>query len=115
MGMFDSFYDESDREWQTKALACDLDVYRIGDRIGEGAHDWQLEVIGPCGHSRWPRWDCAHWVTIRGGRVAEVGVDRDPSLFAMAYSGGPAITRTTPAHDPAEVPAEVPGTAGGAL
>lgn len=86
MGMFDSFYDEHDNEWQTKAMDCNLDVYRIGDRLTEPPGDFQMEVIGgPREITEWA------WVTIRSGVVAEVGVDRDPSLVAIGYSGGPFI------------------------
>ena len=87
MGMFDSFYDQNGDEWQTKAMDCNLDVYDIGDRLTEPPGDFQMEVIGPCGNggSAWA------WVTIREGVVAEVGVERDPSLVAIGYGGGPFI------------------------
>lgn len=80
MGMFDSIYSPDGIEWQTKALACLLNRYEVGDEIEGPPIDYQMEVIG--GRNYWK------FVTIRNGRVAEVGVDRDLSLSVREYSSG---------------------------
>jgi hypothetical protein len=85
MGMFDSLYDQLGREWQTKALARSLNRYEIGDKVPGPPLDHQMEVIGD--HNVVPpyRWAFAN---IRGGRLAELPVDRDPSLPVRLYSSG---------------------------
>lgn len=95
MGMFDSFYDPSGVEWQTKALACRLDRFEIGDEVPGPPCDYQMEVIG--GRGQGFEWS---FVTIRDGRVAEIPAPRDPLLALREYSDGwkPAEKRSTYGH-----------------
>lgn len=83
MGMFDSIYDRAGAEWQTKAYACLLDRYRIGDSIGIIASDYQLAVLG--GRDGGTARDS--FATIRDGRLADVPVERDNTLPLMDYHG----------------------------
>lgn len=94
MGMFDSFYDEKKNEWQTKALACNLDVYRAGDEIpGAAPFDHQMMVLGGPFSKRY----VDSFATIRNGRLASVPIERDENLPLLDYCGGwltnPPVTR----------------------
>ena len=83
MGMFDSLYDAEGREWQTKALACLLTRYEIGDEIEGPPIDHQMQVLGD-GESNW----CWGYATIRGGRLVEINRGRDITLSLREYSSG---------------------------
>ena len=90
MGMFDSFIDAEGRGWQTKALACDLDRYEIGDPLSDVESlpiqgDMQIEAIT---NGRNPRGLTTGYAIVRDGRL--VGVQRapDPHLPLIAYFGG---------------------------
>lgn len=87
MGMFDSLYDQRDNEWQTKAYNCELDCYGLGDRLPPIVgvpDDYQVEVLGDGDRPREFRYAFA---TVRDGLLMAVGVDRDPSLPRVNYSG----------------------------
>jgi hypothetical protein len=88
MGMFDSFYDETGREWQTKAFDCGLDVWEIGDRFeSEGPQTFQVEVLGS-DYSKGSREDFRDsFATIRNGVVEAVDVPRDDTLPLIDYGG----------------------------
>lgn len=91
MGMFDSFIDEAGHEWQTKAFERNLDVWMIGDAVpGDGAESYQVEVVG--GGREDFRDSLA---TVRGGILASVDDERDPSLPLLAYYGGRVIEART--------------------
>ena len=83
MGMFDSLYDATGIEWQTKALNCELDRYRIGDRIGP-LFTYQAKVLGG------PRGEDSRYAyaTIRDGALVEVPAGRDETLPLLGYYGG---------------------------
>lgn len=88
MGMFDSFYDTDNSEWQTKAYHCVLAEYKIGDSITGDFPDsypatYQVEVLG--GTDDDPYQDSL--ATIRDGVVASINDPRDPSLPLLDYSG----------------------------
>jgi hypothetical protein len=87
MGMFDSFYDAEGLEWQSKALACLLNRYDIGDDVPGPPIDYQMELIGGYDEARPDR---CYWVfaTIRDGRLADLPCDRDTALPVLAYSSG---------------------------
>lgn len=84
--MFDSLYSQDGSEWQTKALECNLDVFRIGDEIpGQPPlPDYQMEVIGgkDFEQSRWA------YANIKHGQLTEVPVPRDPRVPLCLYSSG---------------------------
>lgn len=86
MGMFDSLYAPDGTEWQTKALACLLDRYDVGDEVPGPPIDYQMEVIGgrDGAHER-SRWAFA---TIRAGRLTDLPCERDQTLPVCAYSSG---------------------------
>lgn len=96
MGMFDTIVDANANDWQTKAMGCDLTRYYIGDEIGSG--DFQMLTIG----GGWPGEYVWAYVTVRNGRVSEVGVPRDPSLPCIDYHGGPRIDPKETSHDQPE-------------
>lgn len=83
MGMFDSLYDATGIEWQTKAFNCELDRYQIGDRIGP-PFTYQAKVLGG------PRGEDSRYAyaTIREGVLVEVPADRDETLPLLDYYGG---------------------------
>ena len=83
MGMFDSLYDATGVEWQTKALNCELDRYRIGDRFGP-PFTYQAQALGG------PRGEDSRYAyaTIRDGVLVAVPVDRDETLPLLNYYGG---------------------------
>ena len=91
MGMFDSFYDDQGREWQTKAFDRALDEWRVGDPFpADGLVSFQVEVIGDAQGSTF---DGTYRtrdaiVTIRNNVVTEVPADRDPALPLLGYGGG---------------------------
>lgn len=83
MGMFDSFYDKDNVEWQTKAFGRSLDRWDIGDQIPGPPIDYQAEVIGGPNHG------CIwKYATIRGGALASAGDERDLTLPLCLYSSG---------------------------
>lgn len=89
MGMFDSLHDEDGHEWQTKAFDCNLDVYKIGDRMSRSdfpasyPHTYQVEVLG--GDDADPYTDsCA---TVCDGILESVHDPRDESLPLINYCG----------------------------
>jgi hypothetical protein len=84
MGMFDSFYDANGDEWQTKAFACLLERWEIGDAVVGQSIDFQVKVFGG------PRLERSEdaLATIRGGRLVAVPDERDESLALMDYHGG---------------------------
>lgn len=91
MGMFDSFYDAQDREWQTKAFDRNLDVWRVGDEFpADGCVSFQVEVIGDAHGSTFDGTYRTRdaLVTVRDNVVAEVPAERDHTLPLVAYSGG---------------------------
>lgn len=86
MGMFDSMYDSAGAEWQTKAYDCNLDRYKVGDKLPYmGTDTYQVEVMG-----------AAYWVppyidsyaTIKNSRLASIHDDRDETLPLLDYHGG---------------------------
>jgi hypothetical protein len=92
MGMFDSFYDARDVEWQTKAYACDLEVYRVGDRPNR--EDWptthpshyQVQVCGGRGpDGRYLAVDS--FATVNNDVLTRTDGPRDPGLPLINYSG----------------------------
>lgn len=89
MGMFDSFYDQDDRDWQTKAFDCDLEVWRVGDPFSvDGSGAFQVEVIGDGRRIDGRYTTTDSFVTIADGVVVEVPADRDHRLPLVGYSGG---------------------------
>lgn len=89
MGMFDSFYDPSGREWQTRAFDCQLHAWQVGSPFEtEGPQTFQVEVLGS-DYSKGHRTDFRDsFVTVRDGRVEAVDVPRDESLLLFNYSSG---------------------------
>lgn len=87
MGMFDSLFDGEGREWQTKAFECDLDEYRLGDRIiSDSVASYQVEVLHTVGS--WPnREHIDAFATIERGVLVAIGVPRDERLPLLDYSG----------------------------
>ena len=86
MGMFDSFYDEGGREWQTKAFDRNLDEWHVGDPFpADGPGSFQVEVLGD-GPNRDDFRDS--FATIRSGRVEGVDVPRDTALPLVRFGGG---------------------------
>jgi hypothetical protein len=83
MGMFDSFYDSAGDEWQTKALACNLDGYDIGDAVPGPRIDYQMKVLGGPHDGPW----VYSFATMRAG-VFRAVEERDESLPGLDYSGG---------------------------
>ena len=82
MGLFDSFYDAQGNEWQTKAFACLLDCYNIGDAVPSPPIDYQVSVLGgEHGHSEFA---CA---TIRDGHLAAVPDKRNENLPLLEHGG----------------------------
>ena len=85
MGMFDSLYDASGVEWQTKAFACVLDRYQIGDAILDGPScTYQVKVLGGPVPSR----AIDSFATVRDGVLTAVPDDRIPSLPLLDCFGG---------------------------
>ena len=86
MGMFDSLFDGSGHEWQTKAYDCLLDEYRIGDPvpviIDAYPDTYQVEVLGGPGPG-----SVDSFATVRGNHLHEVPAGRDPSLPLINFSG----------------------------
>jgi hypothetical protein len=86
MGMFDSLYDASGNEYQTKALDRVLNRYEVGDIIELDAVDgfrdvidYQMKVLGTAGM------ECA---TVTNKRLSAVPAKRDYSLPLLDYFGG---------------------------
>lgn len=79
MGMFDSFKDDWNIEYQTKAFGNSLHVYRAGDPIHFPLADFQVEALGPGGDTL---------VTIRDGKVYQIPDYRDKNLPLIDYYGG---------------------------
>ena len=87
MGMFDRLYDKQGVEWQTKAYECNLDAFRLGDRVPdiepyEGLATYQVEVLGGPGEGL-----TDSLATVREGHLYEVPSRRDHSLPLVNYSG----------------------------
>lgn len=87
MGMFDSFYD-GPREWQTKAFDCELDVYRVGDRVpSSDPQTYQVAVLGD-GRSYGIGDEFTNALaTVRDGVLTEVPAKRDAALPLRDYWG----------------------------
>ena len=84
MGMFDSMYDASLAEWQTKAFHCDLAAYRVGDELPSiGTATYQVEVCG--GPDKPPFIDSL--ATIRDNRLVSINDERDETLPLLDYHG----------------------------
>lgn len=83
MGMFDSIYDPTGVEWQTKALGNILARYEVGSEIPGPVIDYQMEVIGDDKASY--QWS---FLTVRSGHVAQVPSKRDNALPLLGFSGG---------------------------
>ena len=88
MGMFDSLYDDAGTEWQTKAFACLLDTYRVGDAIpcpddAPSLDTFQVQVLGG-GRGAF----IDSFATVRDGILAAVPDDRDVTLPLIDYAGG---------------------------
>lgn len=83
--MFDSFYDGDGHEWQTKALSCLLDAYRIGAPIpGPPNYTYQMKVLGGPSDAR----GVYSYATIRGGVLTAIPDERDERLALLDYHGG---------------------------
>ena len=102
MGMYDSLYDDRGHEWQTKAYRCELDRYRIGDKMpresGGGFYKsptdslpdaYQVSVVGGA-----PGCYEEKWATVLAHVLIQIPVERDPNLLAVDYHGGPAVEGT---------------------
>ena len=85
--MFDSLYDAQEREWQTKAFDCNLDVYRVGDTIpADCAATYQVEI--GCTEGSWPNYDFIDsYATIRDNVLSSIHDSRDESLPLLDYGG----------------------------
>lgn len=82
MGMFDSLYDKSGREWQTKAYANRLDRFDIGDMIDAEDASYQAEVLGGvAGKSVYSL------ATVESGRLVAVPAERNPAMRLRNYYG----------------------------
>ena len=81
MGMFDRIYDERGNEWQTKAFACNLDSYQLGDKM-PAPLDYQVGVLGggPVNY-------VDSFAIVRGGYLAAVPSERDETLPLLTYGG----------------------------
>lgn len=85
MGMFDSMYDASGAEWQTKAFHCVLDRYRLGDELPFiGTDSYQVEI---CGGPDRPADYIDSYATIRGNSLASIHDGRDETLPLLDYHG----------------------------
>jgi hypothetical protein len=83
MGMFDSLYDASSEEWQTKAFDCVLAGYRVGDEMPFiGTDTYQAEVLGGK-KSQFIN----SYATIRSNRLASLPDERDEDLPLLDYHG----------------------------
>ena len=103
MGMFDSLYDDRGNKWQTKAYGCNLDEWKVGDKMpresggGTAGHPlvdplpdaYQVAIFGGARDA----WDSGRdaWATVLAHVLIEIGVGRDPNLPAVDYYGGPAM------------------------
>lgn len=86
MGMFDSMYDPSGAEWQTKAFHCELDRYKVGDELPFiGTETYQVEVFG--GPDK-PSEYIESYATIQDGKLASIHDERDAKLPLLDYHGG---------------------------
>lgn len=88
MGMYDTLYDESNNEWQTKAFLCCCDQFNIGDKIPNDfpaayPTTYQVEILG--GGDADPYTDS--YATIQDGVLVSVNDNRDGSLPLINYSG----------------------------
>lgn len=84
MGMFDSLYDATRGEWQTKAFDCVLAGYRAGDEMPFiGTDTYQVEVLGG---SKPPFINS--YATIRDQRLTSLPDERNETLPLLAYHGG---------------------------
>lgn len=82
MGMFDSLYDANGEEWQTKAYACLLDQYEIGDKIDASDATYQVEVLGEV-EGEW----VDSFATVENGILTAVPANRNPAMRLHNYSG----------------------------
>lgn len=84
--MFDVLYAADGGDWQTKAFACLLDNYRIGDALVpevELTDTFQVEVLGEPSRGSY----VDSFATVLGGILVEVPAERDPSLPLLNYGG----------------------------
>lgn len=96
MGMFDSFYDENDGEWQTKAFGRSLHRWDIGETVAPSGISCQVEAIGV---ERSEHDYAFGLATIRGGVLIAVPDERDESLTLIPYGGLGATYSTVPAKE----------------
>lgn len=95
MGMFDSFYDSDDNDWQTKAYENVLAQFRQGDELPPleehpDLTDYQVEVLGcmPVFELGVPkRRYVDSFTTVIGGKVHEINADRDHQYPRINYDG----------------------------
>jgi hypothetical protein len=87
MGLFDSFYDADDAEWQTKALGSTLETFRIGDRVTAAEVDFQIEVINGSLIPKAPAYTNHAFATIRDGLFEAITTERDHSMYLLGYQG----------------------------
>lgn len=86
MGMFDSLYDASNEEWQTKAFDCVLDRFRVGDPMPDvDKPDYQVEILGGRGTN--PREFLESYATIRDDSLTSINDPRDETLPMRDYGG----------------------------
>lgn len=97
MGMFDSLYEGtredyssgvawSEREWQTKAYDCNLDVYVVGDKmptiVDAYPATYQVEILGSRGHEF-----INSLATVVDGVLVNIDNERAHSLPLINYGG----------------------------
>lgn len=75
MGMFDSVMvplkcpncgDEGEKELQTKDLACEMDVYHVGDYVGTDQYRW-LDCAAGCRSKTCLAWEQTKWKGLSNG------------------------------------------------
>jgi len=86
MGMFDSLYDGNDNEWQTKAFACILDRFELGQTLpapsDADVHTYQVEVLGEIDGEY-----VNSFATVRDDVLRAVPAERDTTMPRVDYSG----------------------------
>jgi len=90
MGMFDSFYDSDDREWQTKAYSNMMSAYRVGDTLPEledhpDVTEYQVEIL--CGIAYPVRKHIDSFATVIGNKLTSIHDSRNLNLPRISYYG----------------------------
>ncbi|GGJ56076.1 hypothetical protein [Glutamicibacter ardleyensis] len=89
MGMFDSFYDSEENEWQTKAYENQLALYRQGDELPPledhpNVTDYQVEIFGGRRTLGEP---VDSFATVIGNRLTTINTPRNKDLPRINYGG----------------------------